>query len=168
MLTDVIQVLLGLPLLLWGRRLFWLFIGALGFWAGTTFAGTFFPAASGWTLLLIALAFGLVGALLGFMVQKAAVWVGGFLAGGYVLVSLLKMFTPNPDAYILIAFIVGGLIGAMCLAVMFEGALIVLSSLTGAVLISQSLPFSTIITVILFGVLFVVGAFVQFKQREHD
>jgi hypothetical protein len=168
MLMDVIQVLLGIPLLLWGRRLFWLFIGALGFLAGVYFATTLFPGATGWTPLLIALGAGLVGALLGMMVQKAAVWVAGFLAGGYLLVTLLKMLAPGNEAYTLIAFIAGGLIGAMLLAVMFESALIILSSLTGAILVAQSLPFSNIMAVVIFIVLLMIGIFVQFKQKDRD
>jgi len=166
MLSDVLQILMGIPLLLWGRRLFWLFIGALGFLAGLYFASTFIHNTSGWTPLLIALSVGVIGALLGIMVQKAAVWVAGFLAGGYVLVTLLKLFAPGAEAYILIAFIAGGLIGAMLMVVMFEGALIILSSLTGAVLITQSLPFNNVVSIIFFVVLLLIGAFIQFKQKK--
>jgi hypothetical protein len=161
----LLNLIIALPLLFWGRRLFWLFIGAVGFLLGLMISNSFFPNVTGWTPIVIALVVGLLGALLAVMLQRTAVWVAGFLAGAYLLSSSLKLFS-IPSQYNIIAFIVGGIIGAIIVVVMFDWALIILSCLTGGILIAQALPFNLAINLIIAAALFFLGLLIQFRNKN--
>ena len=55
----VIRVISGLALLTLGRRLFWLFVGLIGFAVGIALAGQVFPSQSDLTQIIIALVLGI-------------------------------------------------------------------------------------------------------------
>ena len=168
MLESILQTLLGIPLLLWGRKLFWLIIGALGFLAGLVVVQQYFPALDNNLQIIAALAAGVIGSLLAVMMQKAAVWVIGFLAGGYLMVLLLHTFAPGREAYVLLAFLIGGVVGAILMIALFEWTLVVLSSIAGALLIARSLPFPTPVAAVLFIVLLIIGLVFQFRQKKKE
>src|SRR5688500_12103206 len=63
-MQPIFQILGGILLIIFGRRLFWLFVGLLGFFAGFTFASRFFSNQQEWVTLLIAVGCGLIGILL--------------------------------------------------------------------------------------------------------
>ena len=139
-------LLVGLLLLLFGRRLFWLFLGAAGFVAGVMAAPYILPHESELVRLLIALVLGIGGAMLAIFVQKAAVAIAGFAGGGYLAVLLGAPLLGGtglayPGAWI--CFVAGGILGAILMVVFFDWALIVLSSLHGARMIIQGLPIAS-------------------------
>ena len=74
-------MIVGVAILLFGRKLFWLFVAALGFAVGLEIAAYFMREPPVWMTLLIALGLGLLGALLAIMLQKLAIAVAGFIAG---------------------------------------------------------------------------------------
>jgi hypothetical protein len=156
---QLFHILAGILLLFVGRRLFWLFVGLLGFVAGITFATQYFSNQPSWMLLAIALICGLVGILLAVFLQKLAIAIGGFLAGGLFLQSFVQALGWNIAP--LIPFIAGGILGAILLLAVFDWALIFLSSITGAILISRALPLQSPLDLITFVVLLVIGIFVQ-------
>lgn len=164
-MPEIFNIILAIPLIFWGRRLFWLFIGVVGFLLGLSLAGTLFPNLTGWAPILVALGIGILGALLTVMIQRAALWVGGFLAGAYLLTAALKLFSIS-NQYNFITFLVGGVIGAVIMMVMFDWALIILSSLTGAILVAQALPFNLVINIIIAAALFFAGLLVQFRNKD--
>ena len=169
--TALLSILAGLALLTLGRRLFWLFVGLVGFAAGIVLA-TQFVQGPDWMVLVIALAAGLVGVLLAFVLQQAAVALAGFLAGGYVVMSLLNGLgwdASGPQWVLYWAFvIVGGIAAAALVLALFEWALIILSSLTGAALIVQTIHPGTLtlLAAILFAVLFIAGIVIQAGLRR--
>jgi hypothetical protein len=138
MLTPV-QVVVGLLLLTLGKRLFWLFVAGVGFVATLGLATQLFQPESELTLFLIAVAAGFVGALLAVFAQRLAIGLAGFLAGGYLAVGVLGLLGVELGAQWWGPFIMGGILGALISYPLFDWALIVLSSLTGAVLIVQAL-----------------------------
>ena len=69
--------------MLFGRKLFWFFVGTLGFVVGAEAATTLFPHNPEWELIA-GLILGLLGILMALFLQKVAIGVGGFLAGGYL------------------------------------------------------------------------------------
>jgi len=160
-LVQAISVLLGLIVLIAGRRLFWFTVAAVGFVIGLTLVFSFVDTSPEWVTWLIALAAGLGGALLAVAIQKVAVSLAGFLMGGYVLVWLLPQLEINVSQWNWLIFIVGGLIGALLISWLFEYTLIGLSSLVGATMILQVTNFSPEITLLLFIVLLLVGIVVQ-------
>lgn len=156
---QLFRVLAGVLLLLFGRRLFWLFIGLLGFLAGITFATQFFSGQPSWMTLLIAVVCGLIGILLAVFLQKLAIAIGGFLAGGLFTQSFVQAIGWNIAP--LLPFVIGGILGAILLSIMFDWALIFLSSITGAILVSRALPIEPSLNLIAFVVLLIIGIFVQ-------
>jgi hypothetical protein len=156
-----IRILVGVALLILGRKLFWLFVAAAGFIAGFHFATRFFSGTNEWVVLAIAIAAALVGAILAIVVQKIAIAIAGFLMGGYVAIELLRGLAAAPDPWGWVAYLIGGIIGAVLVVMLFDWALIILSSVAGAVLITQSLTLSASASPLLTLGLIIVGIIVQ-------
>lgn len=158
---SIFTILVGIVLLVAGRQLFWLVIGAIGFLIGLSLALDYLVIDSPLILGLIALVAGVVGAIGAIFLQQVAVVIGGFLMGSYLSLWLIELFNLNLIPGEWIAFVVGGVIGAIIVSVLFEYALIGLSSLVGATMISQSVNLSPPITTLILVILFVVGLVVQ-------
>ena len=79
---EATRILLGMVLLAFGRRLFWLFVGAVGFVAGARFADRFLPGQTEDVYVIFCLIVGAVSAVLAVTLRKIALGVAGFLAGG--------------------------------------------------------------------------------------
>jgi hypothetical protein len=151
-------------LLVFGRKLFWLFVGAVGFFAGMTLATQFFPNNSGLSLV-VGVVIGLIGAVLAVFFQRVAVIGAGFLAGGYLATTLLGMFTASPATTSWLPFLVGGILGALLMVAIFDWALIMISSLTGAVLIANYAQAGQPYTVLLIVGLFILGVVLQASPK---
>jgi hypothetical protein len=159
--TAIVGVLIGLVILFFGRKLFWLCVAAVGFAVGVEIAPHIIQEPSSILGLIVALALGLLGALLALFLQKVAIAVLGFLAGGYLAGAIATAFFIHSAQYYTIIFLVGGIIGAILLLAMFDWALIVVSSLIGAHLIQSAILLPpTGSTLVLIG-LAVLGILVQ-------
>jgi hypothetical protein len=159
------NILIGAVLLLFGRRLFWLFVGGVGFIVGFDFAGQMFQGMSQGLILLIAIVIGLLGAIASIFLQRVVVAIAGFFAGGYFLSAAATVALPNtPWAVPWLAFVAGGIIGAILTAALLDPALILLSSLAGATAISQNVPLEQASKGILFLGLLVFGIVAQAAQ----
>ena len=111
--------------------------------------------------LLVALAFGVLGALLALFLQKIAIAVLGFLAGGKLASAIAVAFFVHYAQYSTIIFVVGGIIGAILLLAVFDWALIVVSSFIGAYLIQSAIVLPPTGSTLVFVGLAIVGIFVQ-------
>jgi hypothetical protein len=165
--TAIVNILLGIVLLFLGRRLFWFFAGVAGFLVGMNLAEQFVVGPQG-TKLLIAIIAGIIGAVIAIYLRKVAVAIAGFIIGGYITVELLREFALFPPAFVgahtagfSIPYIIGGIIGAVLLFMLFDWALIILSSLSGASLIVHSVTLQGISSQLLFVLLVIVGILVQ-------
>lgn len=163
MTTLIINVLAGIVLLLMGRQLFWFFVGTIGFIAGIALATRLLGQQPDWVILVVALIAGIAGALLAVAVQRIAIGLAGFVAGGYGLVWLVSTLDLVGERWLWLAFIVGGIIGVILIAALFDPALIALSSVTGATLIVQAIDPRPIVALTIFLVLLLMGIFIQFK-----
>jgi len=137
--VPIIGVLIGAVILLFGRKLFWLFVAALGFAVGVEIAAYFMRDPSVWMTLLVALALGVLGAVLAILLQKLAIAVAGFIAGGRVAWALTAAFWVEHAHYRGITFVIGGILGALLLLALFDWVLILLSSVEGAHLIANGI-----------------------------
>jgi hypothetical protein len=84
-----IVIVVGVAVLLWGRQLFWLFVGSAGFVTGLTIARVALADRGADVTLVLALAAGLLGILLAILLERLAVNAAGFVAGGHLLVGTL-------------------------------------------------------------------------------
>src|ERR1041385_6576614 len=121
-----LAVLVGLALAFFGRQLFWLFVGGAGFAAGLLFATTFFQGQSELMALIIAVVAGVLGALLSILLQRFAIGLAGFVAGGYAFLNLAGALGHEDLAWV--GFLIGAIIGALLVLALFDWALIVLSA----------------------------------------
>ncbi len=159
--VPVISLLLGAVLLLFGRRLFWLFVAAVGFAIGLEVVPYIVQHPPPWLALTAGIALGLLGAVLALLVQKIAIAVAGFLVGGHIATALMAAFVATHAQYSGLTFIIGGIIGALLLLALFGWALILFSSIAGAELIVSNLHIPASGSTILFIALTIVGVVVQ-------
>lgn len=158
---SIFDWVVGIALLLCGRRLFWLFVAALGFAAGIYLTPLVAPEAPAWLALVISLGLGALGALLALLLQRVAIALAGFVAGGRIALAIAAAWIANPAAHGVVTFVLGGLIGALLMLALFDWALIVLSSIEGARLIVEAMhPGAGAATPLLVG-LILLGVIVQ-------
>ncbi len=157
-MIELLHGVIGVVLLTLGRRLFWVFVGCVGFVAGYQVAHQYLGLQPSWVAWTGALLCGLGGALVAVFFQTLAIILGGFAAGSAVgaYLTVLMGFTSVPVINIL-----GGLLGAILLYVLFDGALIVLSSIVGSILVVQVLVWNPQAEVVLFLVLIAAGIWFQ-------
>ena len=159
--VPIIGVIVGVAILLFGRKLFWLFVAALGFAVGVELAAFFMRDPPAWMTLLVALGLGILGALLAILLQKFAIAIAGFIAGGRAASAGLAAFFIDHSHYRGITFVIGGILGALLLLALFDWVLILLSSVEGAHLIGNGIVLPQSGSVILFCALVVIGVVVQ-------
>lgn len=146
LLPPAFALLLGAALLVAGRRLFWVLVGAAGFLVGMWVALQILgpdPGALHWLLAFVA---GLIGIALAKLFQRVAVGMTGFFLAGFAAMDLLD----RPGDWVV--FAIAGVLGAILAGWLFEIALIVLSSYLGAALVidALSLPETALVLVGLF------------------
>jgi len=166
--VTIVGVLIGIVILFFGRKLFWLCVAAVGFALGVEIAPHLVNEPSSVLALLVALALGVLGALLALFLQKIAIAVLGFLAGGKLASAIAAAFFVHYAQYSTIIFVVGGIIGAILLLAVFDWALIVVSSFIGAYLIQSAIVLPPIGSTIVFIGLAILGIVVQaasFRRR---
>ncbi|MES0359778.1 MAG: DUF4203 domain-containing protein [Anaerolineales bacterium] len=166
----ILRILMGTVLLFAGRKLYWLFIAVVGFIAGFLLTNSLVPQSSTWLLILIGLIIGSLCALLAIFLNRLAVALVGFFGGGLLATQLLAYFEVGSGDFTWISFIVGGIIGIILAVFLFDWALIVFSSLFGAILIGTAWDNPSALINLFLLVLFLVGIGIQaglmYRQRK--
>jgi len=155
------SIVTGALILFFGRKLFWLFVAAVGFAIGFQTATYLFREPSPWIVLLISLGVGILGALLAILFQKVAIALAGFVAGGRLAVALAAMFFARHGEYLGVIFLIGGILGAIFLLALFNWAIILLSAVEGGRLIVSGFVLAQPGCTIVFAALLLTGTVVQ-------
>src|SRR5439155_26242838 len=92
-----------------------------------------------WVQLTFAILLGFIVALLALFLQKLAIGLAGFVAGGRLAVGLVATFLVQYVSHYWLTFIIGGLSGTVLLLMLFDWALIFVSSLIVAHLITNAI-----------------------------
>ncbi len=158
---QIVQLVVGLALLAFGRKGLGFFLGAIGFIVGMTLASTLFEGASPGAAIGIGVVGGVVGAFVAFFVQKVAVVAAGLLGGGYVGFILAHDLGMRGEGFPWIPVVVCAILGIVLAYVILKWALIVLSSLVGAYLVVGAFGIQEPLAIVLFAVLAAVGIFFQ-------
>jgi hypothetical protein len=154
---SIVNIVGGTLLLALGRKIFWLFVAASGFFAGFELATRTFSVSPVWVAILIGVAVGLVGALLAVFAQKLVIGVAGFLAGAFIASRLVPQLGIQVQSWSWVIILAGGIIGIILMYAIFEWALMILSSLAGAMLVVEGLHLAGMTAIIVGIILFVVG-----------
>jgi hypothetical protein len=165
-----INLILGIGLLLAGRKLFWLFIAAAGFFAGVDLINRLWHGPE-WLSIVVGLVVGLLFALLAMGLKTIAIGIAGFFLGGSALLSLATAFGMERGLFIL--YIIGGILGIIFISIFFDWALIIISSLAGASMIAQTLDMQRmVVSGVIFILLFLAGIATQSRDlakiKRHD
>jgi hypothetical protein len=165
---SIVNIVGGAALLAFGRKIFWLFVAATGFFAGLELATRFLHLKPDWLAYGIALAVGLLGALLAYFFQKLAVGAAGFFAGAYLASRLASQLAAQVNIPSWLIILIGGIIGIILMYIIFEWALIILSSLAGAILVVEGLKLAALVGTIVGVVLFVAGLIFQTSLNRRN
>ncbi len=184
----IAQIAIGLVETLFGRKLFWLFVFLGGFLVGWFVVPAVYGAFNDgatlevWARIAIGLVVGLVLAFLATKFTKLMVGIAGFFFFGTATVLVARYFgadVPDGSGTHWVAFVCGGVVGALIMGLLFDWALIVLTSLFGAGATADGImyfftPESTVaepapakwIELSIMVVLFAVGLIVQISTRN--
>ncbi|MCZ6726685.1 MAG: hypothetical protein O7A98_04945 [Acidobacteria bacterium] len=134
-LGQPLAIVAGGLLLLFGRRLYWLLAGVVGFVVVFTVAGRLVPEMSEQVTLLVSLGAGVLGSIVTVFAHKALLGLVGGLGGALIGLWQAQALGLEQGVLWLVAAVVGGLLGAWLVSRLFEFALALLSSLLGAQLL---------------------------------
>ncbi len=169
--TDLLAIAVGAALLTYGRKLYWLALGAVGFSLGLWLAGRLLDLGSTGLELGISFLIGVIGALLAVAAQRMAIALGGlFIGGALAYWSAAWLAVPaqwQPGPWLWIAAIFGAMFGAVFAALLFEASLLALTSLTGALLIAKTSHVGPPYESWLFMILLCAGVIAQSGRRRH-
>lgn len=160
-----VYIVAGGLLLLFGRKLFWLFVAIIGFLVGMMYIPELLPEQPDQVILTVSLIAGLLGALLSILLQKFAVGLAGLISGGYVAYYLLENIVTNVGDFQWLAIIAGALAGAVLAGSMYDWALILITSASGAVIITQYLPITIPVNIVVLLILFFIGLVAQGRMK---
>ncbi len=160
------RLVAGVCALLFGRRLFWLFVGAVGFAFGMDLATRLFAGAPTLVVLTAAVLCGLAGAVLARAAQELMIGIVGFAAGGYLGTQLLLAMMPYPGRNVWFALLGGGIVGVVLLNAVFDWALILLSSLVGAAFIIEGSGAGGRATPLTYALLTIIGIVIQATSKQ--
>ncbi|HLF15517.1 MAG TPA: hypothetical protein VI932_11580 [Bacteroidota bacterium] len=160
--------MIGLILVFLGRRVYLISIGILGFLGGLYLFTSFLGTAHDWRSLLFALLFGTVGSLLAFALHKAAWIFGGFCGGGVLLLYFSDATGISPVSSPVLLFLMGGTAGAILFLLLLDWALVIVTTLTGSVLMTYQSGLGGPAGQALFVGLLLLGIFVQGNSLRAD
>ncbi len=159
-MIELINVILGGALLLAGRKLFWLFVGAIGFVTGLQLAANFWQGPEN-LAIVFGLVVGVIFGLLAVFLQTIAIGIAGFFAGGFTLTALAGTFGMDTGSIFWVIYVLGGIIGLVVVIYLFDWAVITLSSLAGASLLVQAFVPPGGAGGLIFAILVIIGVVVQ-------
>lgn len=166
-------IVLGILMLIAGRRFFWFFVGATGFVAGFTCGKEIFGLESLQTLFIAASILGIIGIVFALFMQGIAIGIAGFLAGSYVTFSLLPSFGEFSPELTWFIVLIGGVVGVVFSILVVNWMLIFLSSVTGAAIIVHYISPESWVKPAIWMMLSVAGIIIQTilflrKKEEAD
>ena len=165
---SILNALVGAALLLFGRKVFWLFVAGAGFVAGMSLTSRVLQGPE-WVAVLVGLGIGFLAALLALVLQRFAIGLAGFLVGGYLALQFLTpLFNLDQNWWPWLAFVLGGILGAVLVNAVLDWALIGLSSLAGATLITETLGARHVAGLLVFILLLVIGVAFQVRELRKD
>jgi hypothetical protein len=105
-------------------------------------------------------------AILAVVLQKIMVGIAGFIAGGYLGVTLFDTLQVQFTEWKWAVFLVGGLVGILLVKILFDLALVIISSAAGATLIVRAINIEGPKALIILLVLILTGIVIQSAQNR--
>ena len=168
MLDGIIALVVGVLLLFFGKRLFWLAAALVAFLFGWQLFGDLLGPV--WSLVL-AVVLGIVFAWLAIKFIRFAAYIVAFLAGAAALPLLMGAFGVDISGLILAG--IGGAIGLILVAVAFDWGLILITAWAGASAVVFGLQKwmelgDSLVATIIFFALLILGVGWQASRRRKN
>ena len=171
-MVALIQLVTGAIQLLLGRKIFWLMVGIMGFLFGLFLTVYLFDWPV-WLKILVGLGIGILFSGLAVFIQKPMAAIFGFFAFGLAAATLARLGGISAqNSLFWVFFVTGGIVGVILVFALFDWALIIGSSLSGAgsVIIALEallrIPPNGLVTVALFLFLLLIGITYQAKNMK--
>lgn len=176
----IAEILGGALLLVLGRKLFWLYLGIIGFINGFVAVSQDSVTNPEWQKVAVAIAFGIFFALFAILFQKVAVILAGFSGGASIVNAffglVLKQANYTSPSHITfwVLLLVGGIAGAVLAYKFFDWALILLSSLYGSYFILTGLNldpsqnWTILLGLLILGILIQAGIKKKLPDRKKE
>ncbi|HET9765522.1 MAG TPA: DUF4203 domain-containing protein [Thermoanaerobaculia bacterium] len=163
--SRLLLAVVGIALLVAGRRLFWLAIGMLGFIAGYQAMERWGSGLPHTAAFVVAIAVGVIGMILAVVVQRVAVALAGFLLGVVLATFLLPLTGLALGPWHGLVVAAAGLLVAFVALGIFSLALVVLTAGAGAAMLAEAIAAPPPWGVPLLVVLWVIGVVVQRRSQ---
>lgn len=164
---DAVLVVVGALLLVFGRRLYWLALAGLGFAVALHLSRQHLSFDSAQQEILVGVVAGLLGGILAVVAQQLAVRIAGFVLGGWGTLFAVQTLWPDIALLVLVILAAAGAgLGFLFAAKLFELALVLVTSVVGALLIAQHLHLQPSEQAIVWLVLVLVGIAIQSRRRR--
>ena len=171
-MVAIIQLITGAIQLLLGRKIFWLMVGIMGFILGL-FLTVYVLDWPVWLKLLVGLGVGIVFSVLAVFLQKPMAALFGFFAFGLAAALLAQTAGVTKEFTMFwIIFVIGGLVGVILVFALFDWALIIGTSLSGAGTVVSALNLlldiqkSWMVSLAIFLILVLVGISYQSRYMK--
>ena len=163
---EIMIAVVSLALLFFGRQLFPLFVGAVGFAFAHMVSRQLLTQLDADTALIISVLLGVFGFILAIQVQKLAIAVSGFLAGGFLAYHACAIFTDPTQPMVWVIVIVAGILGTLAMALMFTTLVAAATSAVAAISLASLVPADGLWQLVIFAVLWIFGMSFQLKRRS--
>lgn len=154
----IVRGVIGAIILFLGHELNFIFAGGMAILIGFRLTPKLPPAWPPWGDYAFIIGIAILAAGIVIANERTGYFLSGFLAGGYLLI---EYFEPGLLTLPLLPFIIGGIIGALILGLLTEWALIIVSSLIGAIYATTLFWLNPTAEILVAGGLFVIGALTQ-------
>lgn len=154
----ILQGVIGVIILFLGRELNFLFAGGMAALVALRLTPKLPATLPNWADYAFMAGVAIIAALVVIANEPVGYYVSGFFAGGFVL---MEWFEPGVLTFPVLPFFVGSVIGAVIIGVFTEWALIVISSLIGAIYATTLFRLGQTAETLVAGGLFVIGALTQ-------
>ena len=158
---NIANIIVGIILLLLGRKIYFLFVAGIGFIVGVYYAQNYLINLTPMLVIFFGLVIGFIGTLIALFAQNISLVIAGALSGMYIAQVLATYIPFNFGSQGWALWVIGAIVGAGLMIVFFDWAIITLSSLTGSFLIMSSYSYSPLITLIAVAVLTLIGIGIQ-------
>ncbi len=165
-ISNIPNILIGATILIAGRKLFWLFVGCLGFLVGFTYAERFMGPQPEYMVIGMGIILGIIMACFAIFLQKFTVALCGFMAGGFITLHIFDITKFGDPHYLWLFCLIGGILGTLLISLIFDWALVILSVILGSSLIVRSISLAPDIRLWVYLFLLVLGVAIQAKLME--
>ena len=155
---NLIRGIMGGVMLFLGRELNFLFAGSMTALLAFRFIPFLPSGLPPWADIAFVVGMGVLAAALALINERGGYVLSGFLAGGYIL---SEYYSPGTTGVPILPFIVGSGFGAAIMGLLTEWAMIVVSSVIGAIYLTSLFRLTQIERTLVTAGLVIIGALAQ-------